>query len=240
MERGKRNSVNLGWLGNLERGVMFWLKDRLENRLMRRYGGIQSCPWCLQIVQEYQHSVFSTTEDVSVDALHCGNCGGVSRWRFEFGMLPLDPIGLTAPPVKLSQQPVSFKTLRAFFSKFLIHKKRGSFYGVLGTGRIQIEPGTVVADYDEFVIYMDANNQFWLRKPEEMGDGRFGDTSDKVVDNYLFAKGKLIDEVSERMLKEDTLRKESKVLADEKNSLLYALNDKQLTARKSASGDVPE
>lgn len=90
---------NIGWVGNLERRVMLWLHDRFLERLLRRYGGIQQCPWCKQCAQAFDGSRFDSTTDPTIDALHCGNCGGTSRWRFEMGMMPLQPIGLAPPPV---------------------------------------------------------------------------------------------------------------------------------------------
>lgn len=92
---------NLGWLGNLERRLSQWLYLRMLDRIQKSTGGLQWCPWCKQCVQAYDGSHFTNRHDITVDALHCGNCGGVSRWRFEHGMLPLDPIGLTSPLVKV-------------------------------------------------------------------------------------------------------------------------------------------
>lgn len=90
---------DLGWCGNLERRVMRWLHTRFLDRLLSRYGGIQRCPWCKQCAQAYDGTHFDSESDPMIDALHCGNCGGVSRFRFELGMIALDPIGLAPPPV---------------------------------------------------------------------------------------------------------------------------------------------
>lgn len=97
----KLTSVNLGWLGNVERQLIGWLYGRMLDRLMRRFGGIQQCPWCKQCVQAHDGWHFDSKTDPMIDALHCGNCGGVSRWRFEFGMMPLDPAGQSAPKVEV-------------------------------------------------------------------------------------------------------------------------------------------
>lgn len=89
--------IPLGWLGDLEQRIANWLNRRTLNRLLQRYGGIQQCPYCKQCAQSEPLWYFDSDTDPSIDALHCGNCGGVSRWRFEMGMLPLEPIGLHPP-----------------------------------------------------------------------------------------------------------------------------------------------
>jgi len=86
-------------LARHEHALMRWLHRRMLERLMRRYGGIQRCPWCKQCAQLGDGWCFDSKTDPLIDALHCGNCGGVSRWRFEMGMMPLDPIGISPPPV---------------------------------------------------------------------------------------------------------------------------------------------
>ncbi len=88
-----------GPLARIEHRLMRWLHDRMLDRLLRRYGGIQMCPWCKQCAQAHDGWHFDSKTDPTIDALHCGNCGGVSRWRFELGMMGLEPIGLRAPPV---------------------------------------------------------------------------------------------------------------------------------------------
>ncbi len=95
----KLPSHDKGLLVGIEHRVMCWLHRRMLNRLLTRYGGIQLCPWCKQCAQAHNGWYFDSKTDPTIDALHCGNCGGVSRWRFEFGMMPLMPIGLTPPPV---------------------------------------------------------------------------------------------------------------------------------------------
>lgn len=88
------------WLARLEERISLWLKRRAEERMLRRFGGIQWCPWCKQVAQWTGEWHFYSRTDPYIVALHCGNCGGVSRWRFEMGMIPLSPIGLTPPPVE--------------------------------------------------------------------------------------------------------------------------------------------
>lgn len=88
----KLSTTKLGRIGNFEKRVMTWLYARFLDRLMRRFGGIQTCPWCHQVAQAYDGWRFDSKTDPSIDELHCGNCGGTSRWRFEMGMIPLTPL----------------------------------------------------------------------------------------------------------------------------------------------------
>lgn len=84
----------------LEKWLANKLHERAKERALHRFGGIQVCPWCKQWAQLHDGWHFDSETDPTIDALHCGNCGGVSRWRFEMGMMPLDPIGLSPPPVE--------------------------------------------------------------------------------------------------------------------------------------------
>lgn len=88
-----------------EHKVMRWLYRRLLDRLVKRYGGLQRCPWCLSCAQMGDTWNFDSQADPSIDALTCGVCGGMSRWRFEIGMIPLEPIGLQPPPVPVALPP---------------------------------------------------------------------------------------------------------------------------------------
>lgn len=97
-------SADKGWKARIEHRLIRWLYGRMLERLMHRFGGIQQCPWCKQCAQIGDDWHFDSHTDPTIDALHCGNCGGVSRWRFEMGMMPLEPIGLTAPPVSVAEQ----------------------------------------------------------------------------------------------------------------------------------------
>lgn len=90
-----------GWLDKAERRLLRWLHDRQIDRVLARCGGVQVCPWCNTCAQLAPNTRFVSTPEV--DELHCGNCGGVSRWRFELGMIGLEPIGLTPPPVPTIQ-----------------------------------------------------------------------------------------------------------------------------------------
>ncbi|UYY77760.1 hypothetical protein [Sphingomonas sp. R1] len=102
----KLTTVDLGAIGNAERKLIGWLHRRFLDRLLRRFGGIQQCPWCKQCAQAHDGWHFDSWTDPKIDALHCGNCGGVSRWRFEHGMMPLEPIGLQAPNPEKDQSNV--------------------------------------------------------------------------------------------------------------------------------------
>lgn len=93
----KLTTVDLGWLGNAERRLIKWLYGRFIERLLRKFGGIQQCPWCRQCAQAFDGWHFDSKTDPMIDALHCGNCGGVSRWRFEMGMTPIEPFMMMPP-----------------------------------------------------------------------------------------------------------------------------------------------
>jgi hypothetical protein len=64
-----------------------YLDRRHDEKLMDRFGGIQRCPWCRQIVQNFTGTKFECCEeDEELDRLTCGNCGGTSLWLFAMGM----------------------------------------------------------------------------------------------------------------------------------------------------------
>lgn len=70
-----------------------WTERRLHGDLLRRYGGIQTCPWCAQIVQkEGDWSISEWDRDPMLDVITCGPCGGKSLWRFEMGMIYIGPL----------------------------------------------------------------------------------------------------------------------------------------------------
>lgn len=73
-----------------------WSVRRAEERLLRQFGGIQTCPWCRQCAQMGDGWHFGTWDrDPFLDVLTCGVCGGTSLWRFEIGMIY---IGALVPP----------------------------------------------------------------------------------------------------------------------------------------------
>jgi len=81
--------------------VRSWL-GRLENdNLVRRFGGVQQCPWCRQIAQSKEGWNFKPfADDAFLDVLTCGVCGGKSLWHFAMGMHYFGP--LTPPQPLLS------------------------------------------------------------------------------------------------------------------------------------------
>lgn len=80
---------------HFENAIRSWLDRRREGRLLDRFGGIQTCPWCRQTVQAHAGWKFECNEvDRRLDRLTCGNCGGTSLWLWAMGMMfvgPLDP-----------------------------------------------------------------------------------------------------------------------------------------------------
>lgn len=75
-----------------------WTSAKLEDRLLKKFGGIQTCPWCLQRIQAFgDWSIEEWTKDPFVDVITCGPCGGTSLWRFEMGMLYVGPLNPPQP-----------------------------------------------------------------------------------------------------------------------------------------------
>lgn len=87
----------------IEDRILNWLRRREQDRKLRRYGGIQSCPWCRQLIQTGEKWGFLVWDrDPFIDVATCGCCGGTSLWRFELGMIyigPLDPPQPASPAV---------------------------------------------------------------------------------------------------------------------------------------------
>ena len=79
----------------LEDRLLHRLQKRRFNRLIRRYGGIQTCPWCRQCAQsEGGWSITKWEGNPFHNVLTCGVCSGTSVWHFDVGMVaigPLDP-----------------------------------------------------------------------------------------------------------------------------------------------------
>lgn len=54
------------------------------------------------------------------------------------------------------------------------HIKRGTLYSVLGPAKLQVEPGVVLQDMDELVVYAsETDGTMWVRSKKEFDDGRF-------------------------------------------------------------------
>ena len=83
---------------SIETAISKWLTDRRDERLLRRFGGIQRCPWCRQIAQSQGGWSFKAWErDEMLDVLSCGVCRGKSLWRFELLMIYIGPLEPPAP-----------------------------------------------------------------------------------------------------------------------------------------------
>ena len=76
-----------------------WTAGKKRESLLRDFGGIQWCPWCLQCVQSKNGWLIQDwARDPMLDVITCGPCGGTSLWRFEMGMVYVGP--LDAPKAK--------------------------------------------------------------------------------------------------------------------------------------------
>lgn len=77
------------WVARISPGrVESWLKQRRHERMLRAYGGLQTCPWCKQCAQEANASwrFDPYPEDMGLDILTCGVCEGRSLWLWGMGM----------------------------------------------------------------------------------------------------------------------------------------------------------
>lgn len=87
----------------LEARLLHKLQERRFDRLMQRYGGIQTCPWCRQCAQSSGDWSFTEWEGNPFhDVLTCGVCGGTSVWHFAVGMIAIGPLD---PPKPLAGFP---------------------------------------------------------------------------------------------------------------------------------------
>lgn len=69
-----------------------------EDRMIRRFGGIQWCPWCRQVAQNGDGWEFTQSEeDPALDVLTCGVCGGTSHWLWGWGYHYVGPLAAPAP-----------------------------------------------------------------------------------------------------------------------------------------------
>lgn len=83
-----RRTLMLINIGNMRGWLLERLVARHEDRLLRRFGGIQTCCWCRQVAQLGDSWHFEVWDgDLLLDKLTCGVCGGTSLWRFEMGMI---------------------------------------------------------------------------------------------------------------------------------------------------------
>lgn len=87
----------MGLFVRIEDAAIDWLDRRKQDRKMRRYGGIQKCPWCHEWFQYHEGSKSEVYEPQPfLDKYTCGNCGGTSLWHFALGMIFVAP--LNEPP----------------------------------------------------------------------------------------------------------------------------------------------
>ena len=101
-------------IANLELKIEQYLKERRRHRLLRRYGGIQTCPWCKHIAQEgdarWGYQAWSGNR--MFDVLTCSVCSGQSIVHFGgFGMMVIGP--LTHPIIE-KIEPMRTLTLATF------------------------------------------------------------------------------------------------------------------------------
>ncbi len=81
--------------------VSKWAARKTEEELLRKFGGIQTCPWCSQTVQLHgDWSIKAWDRDPMLDVITCGPCGGTSLWRFEMGMIYIGPLSPPKPKHK--------------------------------------------------------------------------------------------------------------------------------------------
>ena len=72
--------------------VIEYADKKKNERLLQACGGIQKCPYCLQVMQSgVGCSQSEHPNDPMVDVLQCGVCWGKSIWRFEIGYFYVGP-----------------------------------------------------------------------------------------------------------------------------------------------------
>jgi hypothetical protein len=94
------------------------------------------------------------------------------------------------------------------------HKKRGTHYNKQAVGILQIEPGVILKDGDELVVYTgeEDGGKYWLRTPDEFYDGRFEQIK---VSSQPMVEEKKPDTFLNRLLKEER----KKVLINQNNAV---------------------
>jgi hypothetical protein len=82
------------------------------------------------------------------------------------------------------------------------HKKRGTHYNKQAVGILQIEPGVILKDGDELVVYTgeEDGGKYWLRTPDEFYDGRFEELKSSP---QIGVEEKKPDTFLNRLLKEE-------------------------------------
>ena len=83
---------------SLETSVAAWLMRRRNERLLQRFGGIQTCCWCRQCAQSNDGWSFATWDrDPFLDVLTCSVCGGTSLYHFGLGTQWIAPLSPPSP-----------------------------------------------------------------------------------------------------------------------------------------------
>lgn len=80
-------------------------KERYRERLLKKFGGIHTCPWCRQIAQEGEGWTFESDRDEpGTETLTCGVCKGTSLWIFGFGMMFVRSLNPPIPTDKIKKE----------------------------------------------------------------------------------------------------------------------------------------
>lgn len=89
---------------SLTQRIYEWSKRKVITERLHKFGGIQGCPYCEQVMQMHGNwSIKTWDRDPFIDVITCGPCGGKSLWRFEMGMIYIGP--LTPPQAKGTPAP---------------------------------------------------------------------------------------------------------------------------------------
>lgn len=92
------------------------------------------------------------------------------------------------------------------------HKKRGTTYTIIGTGKVQTE--VPLKDYDRVVVYIGDERDIWVRPVDEFNDGRFEELPYNVdlITQYDIAKSTVgIDEFQRNIIVDDLNESERKL-----------------------------
>lgn len=72
--------------------VIEYADNKKHERMLDKFGGTQTCPYCLQFVQSGDGpTIYDHPNDPLVDVIECGGCKGESIWRFELGFFYVGP-----------------------------------------------------------------------------------------------------------------------------------------------------
>lgn len=118
--------------------ILNWAKRRKEDEQLKRFGGIQTCPWCRQCAQDGDDwSFVSYSDDPMLDVLTCGVCGGTSLWHFTIGMMFIRSLNPPVPKdAKEKAVPESLVEIEPLPGNGLIPGNR-----VKSLGGVSVRPG---------------------------------------------------------------------------------------------------